>query len=131
MGSITVNGKTIICSDGPISIINGVIKVGGKEITGLDTIGANTPVEVKINGEVNGDVRCDNGSVTVEKGIGGSISAGSSVHVGHYVSGNVSAGSSVTVGGNVGQNVSAGSSVKVEGSVTGKVNAGSSVKIGH
>lgn len=120
-----INGRRIISdgSLGSISIVNGKVLVGGRQLD-LGKPGENGAytLVVENGGRIERlDCDCD---VSVTGDVQGSVSAGSSVTC-KNVGGQVSAGSSVSCG-DVDSNVSAGSSVRC-GNVKGRVSAGSSV----
>lgn len=102
--SVTINGKTIICSGSNISIANGSLIIDGNIIQ--TDVGGNT--KVTINGDVN-KIDCS-GSVEVH-GNSGSIDCGGSCTVDGTVNGNIDCGGSIECG-NVSGDIDAGGSVR-------------------
>jgi len=101
---ITINGITVECPAGNISIANGTISVDGKA---MQDIPASDPTRVVITGSVN------------------SLSTTGNVEVRGNVLGNIDAGGSVQCD-NVGGDIDAGGSVQCD-DVDGDIDAGGSV----
>lgn len=111
MNRVTINGQTFE-SEGPITVINGRVTVGGKQLAELketiirievegDLSSLKTDASVTVKGNVQGDVDAG-GSVTAGD-VGGDVDAGGSVNCGD-VKGDVDAGGSIncrTVSGGV------------------------------
>jgi hypothetical protein len=102
MNRIEING-VIFESAGTISIINGRVSVGGKQLTEVK--------ETLIRIEVHGDLTSltTDSSVTVHGNVTGNVDAGGSIQC-ESVGGDADAGGSIQCG-NVGGSVDAGGSV--------------------
>ena len=105
MSRITVNGQSFNVSGGSVSIINGVIVVGGNTVIS----GLSGDVNIKWEGDLT-SLKTDS-SVTCGN-VGGNVEAGGSVNC-NDVKGSVSCGGSLRASGHIGKSISAGGSVKI------------------
>lgn len=111
---VTINGKTIECPNGNISVINGRVYSNGVEVNtddtdlksnkhaiinikiegSVDKVNCNGNIEV--NGNVTGDMDC-NGSISIIGNVNGDIDCGGSANIKGDHKGSIDAGGSVNV----------------------------------
>lgn len=102
---ITVDGQTFTVEGNNVSIINGVVTVGGSTVIS----GLTGNVNIKWEGDL-ASLKTD-ASVTC-RDVNGSVEAAGSVNCGN-VSGSVNAGGSIKASGHIGKSINAGGSVKI------------------
>lgn len=107
MNRITINGQTFSVSSSNVSIVNGVVIVGGDTIiSGLEGEGS---VHITWEGDL-ASLKTD-ASVTCQNVLG-NVEAGGSVRC-NDVEGSVNCGGSLRATGHIGKSINAGGSVRI------------------
>ena len=134
MSTVIINGKKYAFNGSNVNITNGKIYVDGKlfngeenteKVVNITVVGdvnsiKNECGEVKVTGNVSGDVSTMSGDIDIANGVGGNVTSTS----GDIKCGNV-AGNVKTVSGDVNCSKVSGSTNSVSGDINGKNKIGS------